>query len=91
VDEKGKHRFISLPECRMKWSIENEKSFKGCEEYERPYIIHKTILTYGQGSLISERIEAWENSLPQFWNWLTCQVGKVRLRIRLEGNNYKWL
>jgi hypothetical protein len=34
------------------------------KEYERPYIIHKTILTTDRASLISERIEAWENSLP---------------------------
>jgi hypothetical protein len=44
---------------------------KGCES-TRPYIIHKTILTYGQE--VSERIEAWENSLPEFWNWLIYQV-----------------
>jgi nicotinamide-nucleotide amidase len=37
------------------------------EEYERPYIIHKTILTQGQGeSLVAEQIEDWENSLPFF-------------------------
>jgi nicotinamide-nucleotide amidase len=31
---------------------------KVVEEYERPYIIHKTILTQGQGeSLVAERIE----------------------------------
>jgi nicotinamide-nucleotide amidase len=45
------------------------------KEYERPYIIHKTILTYGQRKLDFERIEAWENS-RNFWNWLTCQVRK---------------
>jgi nicotinamide-nucleotide amidase len=51
----------------MKYLVENEIIPKVVKEYERPYIIHKTILTYGQGeSLISERIEAWENSLPQF-------------------------
>jgi hypothetical protein len=43
----------------------------------------------------TERIEAWENSLPQFWNWFTCQVPeKVRLRnFRLAqgitGNGYR--
>jgi nicotinamide-nucleotide amidase len=34
------------------------------EEYER-YIIHKTILTQKE-SLVAERIEDWENSLPDF-------------------------
>jgi nicotinamide-nucleotide amidase len=49
----------------MKYLVENEIIPKVVKEYERPYIIHKTILTYGR-KLDFERIEAWENSLPQF-------------------------
>jgi nicotinamide-nucleotide amidase len=46
--------FISLPGCRMmKYLVENE-IFQGCKEYERPYIIHKTILiTDGEGEFSS--------------------------------------
>jgi hypothetical protein len=33
----------------MKYLVENEIIPKVVKEYERPYIIHKTILTYGQG------------------------------------------
>jgi nicotinamide-nucleotide amidase len=49
----------------MKYLVET-KSFQGCERTVVP-IIHKTILTYGRESLISERIEDWENSLPGFF------------------------
>jgi nicotinamide-nucleotide amidase len=65
---KRKHRFISLPGVpyEMKYLVENEIIPKVVKEYERPYIIHKTILTYGQGESDFRRIEAWENSLPQF-------------------------
>jgi nicotinamide-nucleotide amidase len=88
---KRKHRFISLPGVpyEMKYLVERNHS-KVVKEYERPYIIHKTI-TDRDESLISERIEAWENSLPQFLK-LTCQVPKIRLRIRLGNKqNCKWL
>ena len=61
--------YISLPGVpyEMKYIVENEIIPKIVKEYERPYIIHKTIMTYGQGeSLVAERIENWENNLPEF-------------------------
>jgi nicotinamide-nucleotide amidase len=61
--------FISLPGVpyEMKYLVEHEIIPKVVREYERPYIIHKTILTYGEGeSKIAERIEDWENNLPAF-------------------------
>jgi nicotinamide-nucleotide amidase len=49
----------------MKWL--KTKSFKGCERIRTAVHYPQNNSTYGQGeSLISERIEAWENSLPQF-------------------------
>jgi nicotinamide-nucleotide amidase len=87
--------FISLPGVpyEMKYLVENEIIPKVVKEYERPYIIHKTILTYGQGeSLISERIEAWENSLPQFLKLAYLpSPGKVRLRISARGTSKELL
>lgn len=81
--------FISLPGVpyEMKYLVENEIIPKVVKEYERPYIIHKTILTYGQGeSLVSERIEAWENSLPEFLKLAYLpSPGSVRLRISARG------
>jgi nicotinamide-nucleotide amidase len=87
--------FISLPGVpyEMKYLVENEVIPKLVREYRRPYIIHKTILTYGQGeSLISERIEVWENSLPEFLKLAYLpSPGKVRLRISARGTNKELL
>ena len=61
--------YISLPGVpyEMKYLIDEVIIPKIVKEYERPYIIHKTIMTYGQGeSLVAERIENWENNLPEF-------------------------
>jgi nicotinamide-nucleotide amidase len=83
--------FISLPGVpyEMKYLVENEIIPKVVREYKRPYIIHKTILTYGQGeSLVSERIEAWENSLPGFLKLAYLpSPGSVRLRISARGTS----
>ncbi|EIA08196.1 CinA family nicotinamide mononucleotide deamidase-related protein [Flavobacterium frigoris] len=83
--------FISLPGVpyEMKYLVENEIIPKVVREYKRPYIIHKTILTYGQGeSLVSERIEAWEDSLPEFLKLAYLpSPGSVRLRISARGTS----
>jgi nicotinamide-nucleotide amidase len=50
VDEKENTVLFRCRECHeMKYLVENEIIPKVVKEYERPYIIHKTILTYGQG------------------------------------------
>jgi nicotinamide-nucleotide amidase len=81
--------FISLPGVpyEMKYLVENEIVPKIVKEYERPYIIHKTILTYGQGeSLVAERIETWENNLPDFIKLAYLpSPGRVRLRLSARG------
>ncbi|RTY93469.1 CinA family nicotinamide mononucleotide deamidase-related protein [Flavobacterium sp. GT3R68] len=83
--------FISLPGVpyEMKYLVENEIIPKIVKEYQRPYIIHKTILTYGQGeSLVAERIEEWENNLPQFIKLAYLpSPGKVRLRLSARGTD----
>ena len=87
--------FVSLPGVpyEMKYLIENEIIPKIVNEYERPYIIHKTILTYGQGeSLVAERIENWENSLPSFIKLAYLpSPGRVRLRLTARGSDKKIL
>lgn len=60
--------YISLPGVpyEMKYLVENEIIPKVVAKYKRPYIIHKTILTYGQGeSMVAERIKDWEDNLPE--------------------------
>ncbi len=83
--------FISLPGVpyEMKYLVENEIIPKIVKEYKRPYIIHKTILTYGQGeSLVAERIENWENNLPEFIKLAYLpNPGRVRLRMTARGTD----
>jgi nicotinamide-nucleotide amidase len=79
--------FISLPGVpfEMKYLVENKVIPKVVKEYERPYILHKTILTYGQGeSMVAERIEEWENDLPEFIK-LAYLPSPGRVRLRLSG------
>ncbi|MET0760396.1 MAG: CinA family nicotinamide mononucleotide deamidase-related protein [Flavobacterium sp.] len=87
--------FISLPGVpyEMKYLVENEIIPKVVKEYKRPYIIHKTILTYGQGeSLVAERIENWENNLPEFIKLAYLpSPGRVRLRLSARGIDKEFL
>lgn len=89
--KKGNTVFISLPGVpyEMKYLVENEIIPKVVKEYKRPFILHKTILTYGQGeSLIAERIEDWENNLPEFIKLAYLpSPGRVRLRLTARGEN----
>ncbi|MBC7606530.1 MAG: CinA family nicotinamide mononucleotide deamidase-related protein [Burkholderiales bacterium] len=83
--------FISLPGVpyEMKAIVTGSIIPKIAAEYQRPYIIHKTILTYGEGeSRIAERIEAWENRLPAFIKLAYLpHPGKVRLRLSARGTD----
>ena len=87
--------FISLPGVpfEMKYLVENEIIPKVVLEYKRPYIIHRTILTYGQGeSMVAERIEDWENNLPEFIKLAYLPaLGRVRLRLSARGTDKKIL
>ena len=93
--EKGNTVFISLPGVpyEMKYLIENEVIPKLIIEFKRPYILHKTVLTYGQGeSLIAERIEDWENNLPEFIRLAYLpSPGRVRLRLTARGTDEEQL
>jgi nicotinamide-nucleotide amidase len=81
--------FISLPGVpfEMKYLVDNQIIPKVVREYKRPYILHKTILTYGQGeSMVAERIEQWENNLPDFIKLAYLPApGRVRLRLTARG------
>jgi nicotinamide-nucleotide amidase len=83
--------FISLPGVpfEMKYLVENEIIPKVVREYKRPYILHKTVLTYGQGeSMVAERIEDWENNLPKFVKLAYLpSPGRVRLRLSARGTD----
>jgi len=87
--------FVSLPGVpyEMKYLVENEVVPKIIKEYSRPYIIHKTVLTYGQGeSMVAERIEAWEDSLPSFLRLAYLpSPGRVKLRLSARGTDKEFL
>ena len=89
--EKENTVFVSLPGVpfEMKYLIENEVIPKLISKYERPYIVHKTLLTYGVGeSLLAERIEEWEDNLPEFIKLAYLpSPGRVRLRLSARGIN----
>ncbi len=83
--------FVSMPGVpyEMKAIVTDQLVPKLMREYQRPYIIHQTILTYGQGeSRIAERIEDWENNLPSFIKLAYLpSPGKVRLRLSARGTD----
>ncbi|MFI2742527.1 competence/damage-inducible protein A [Zhouia sp. PK063] len=83
--------FISMPGVpyEMKGLIENQVLPKLQSEFDRPFIIHKTVITYGLGeSAIANTIEAWEDALPKFIKLAYLPApGKVRLRLSARGKN----
>jgi len=82
---------ISLPGVpfEMKALVSNEVIPALQKHYTRPYIIHKTLLTYGLGeSVIAERIEHWENNLPEDIKLAYLpNLGRVRLRLSGKGSD----
>lgn len=83
--------FVSLPGVpyEMKYLVDNEVIPYLVSKFKRPYIVHKTLMTYGRGeSLIAEQIEEWEENLPKFIKLAYLpSPGKVRLRLTARGEN----
>ncbi len=92
---KGETVYVSLPGVpyEMKNLITKSVLPKIIEEYDRPYIVHKTIMTYGLGeSAIAEKLEDWENNLPPFIKFAYLpNLGSVRLRLSAKGNDKETL
>ena len=87
--EKDAKVFISLPGVpfEMKAIITNEVIPKLQKQFKLPFILHKTLLTYGLGeSMLAARIEDWEDNLPEFIKLAYLpNLGKVRLRLSAKG------
>ena len=81
--------FVSLPGVpyEMEALIKNEVLPKIQQQFVLPALYHKTILTYGLGeSVIAERIEDWENNLPESIKLAYLpSLGRVRLRLSTKG------
>ncbi|WP_458627342.1 competence/damage-inducible protein A [Winogradskyella sp. PC D3.3] len=83
--EKNGKVFVSLPGVpyEMKALITEQVIPNLRTLFKFPYIMHKTILTYGLGeSALAERIEKWEDNLPSFIKLAYLpSLGRVRLRL----------
>ncbi|MBQ4820310.1 competence/damage-inducible protein A [Aquimarina sp. MMG016] len=91
--EKENKVFVSMPGVpyEMKGLMKNEVLPGLIKKFDRPYIIHKTVLTYGMGeSAIAEKIEDWEDNLPSFIKLAYLpNLGRVRLRLSGRGTDKK--
>jgi nicotinamide-nucleotide amidase len=89
--EKNGKVFVSLPGVpyEMKALILDEVIPKLRNQFKFPYIMHKTILTYGLGeSSLAKRIETWEDNLPSFIKLAYLpSLGRVRLRLSGKAMN----
>ena len=93
--QKEQTVFVSLPGVpyEMKYLMQDQVLPKVIETFDRTLIIHKTIMTYGQGeSLVAERIEDWENNLPSYISLAYLpSPGRVRLRLTARGTDLELL
>ena len=93
--EKNGSSFVSLPGVpfEMKALIKDKVLPKIVAHYERPHIIHKTLMTYGWGeSAIANKIEDWEDNLPSEIKFAYLpSLGRVRLRLSAKGQDKAYL
>ncbi|MCF6350186.1 MAG: competence/damage-inducible protein A [Flavobacteriaceae bacterium] len=86
---------VSLPGVpnEMKALLKHNVLPKIIKEFKLPYIIHKTIITYGIGeSKIAKILENWENNLPKNIKLAYLpSYGKTRLRLTAKGKNKTYL
>jgi len=87
--------FVSLPGVpyEMKGLITHKVLPKIQKQFKLPFIIHKTIMTYGQGeSTIAEIIEDFEENLPTHIKLAYLpSFGRVRLRLSAKGDHKEQL
>jgi nicotinamide-nucleotide amidase len=87
--EKNNTVFISLPGVpyEMKALMSDEVLPRISQKFTLPFILHKTLLTYGLGeSIIAERIKEWESALPESIKLAYLpNLGRVRLRLSSKG------
>jgi len=93
--ERNNVVFVSMPGVpyEMKSLVIDEVLPRVINRFDRPYIYHKTLLTYGKGeSEIAHRIEEWENTLPQDIKLAYLpSLGRVRLRLSSKNHNKETL
>jgi nicotinamide-nucleotide amidase len=87
--EKGQKIIVSMPGVpnEMKGLMSDYVIPQVREMFHLPFIIHRTIQTYGLGeSRVAERLENWEDNLPSFIKLAYLpSYGKLRLRMSARG------
>ncbi|WP_228852199.1 competence/damage-inducible protein A [Aegicerativicinus sediminis] len=85
------HIIVSLPGVpyEMKALIDKFVIPKIQENFNLPFIAHKTLMTYGLGeSAIAERLDCFEEELPNFIKLAYLpNLGKVRLRLSAKNSD----
>jgi nicotinamide-nucleotide amidase len=73
----------------MKYLMENEVVPRVQQRFKTPFIVHRTILTFGIGeSFLAEKLGNFENTLPNNIKLAYLpSAGSVRLRLSGSGNN----
>lgn len=93
--EKNNTVFVSMPGVpyEMKQLVLEEVLPKVIKKFDRPFIYHKTLLTYGKGeSEVQEIIQHWENKLPDHLKLAYLpSPGRVRLRLSSTGKDKRVL
>ncbi|TFF39599.1 competence/damage-inducible protein A [Mucilaginibacter psychrotolerans] len=83
--------YVSMPGVpfEMKYMVEEEVIPKLQAKFKLPVIIHKTILTAGEGeSFLAEKIADIEDSLPAHIKLAYLpKLGQVRLRLSADGDD----
>jgi nicotinamide-nucleotide amidase len=83
--QKEQTVFVAMPGVpfEMKYLMNQEVLPRLIAHFDRPFIYHKTLMTYGMGeSSIADRIDSWADQLPS-WVKLAYlpSFGKVRIRL----------
>lgn len=89
--QKDNTVFVAMPGVpfEMKYLTTEEVLPRLITHFDRPFIYHKTLMTYGMGeSSIAERIDSWAESIPE-WIKLAYlpSFGKVRIRLSAAHMN----
>ena len=93
--EKDNTVFVSMPgvPIEMRKLITDHVLPRIKTQFDRPFIYHKTLLTYGKGeSEIQEIIAPWEDQLPTDIKLAYLpSLGRVRLRLSSSSSNEQTL
>src|SRR5699024_5873885 len=89
--EENKGVYVALPGIpyEMKALTTGQVLPRLAEGCKRPYILQKTVLTYGVGeSRLADKITSWENALPGYMGLAYLPgPGRVRLRLTARGED----